>query len=674
MRPLPARLALATAGLGLLASGLSVVNTASAAADQTLKAPTKAGTHTSVTWDGTIPAGTQVQLVGDVAGVCKISDPTKGDRHKVNVVLPKSLPKGVDLTGMFTIDWDSPNGGAEDEKMIVLDPHGEVVADSDTGGQTFEAAPVTKLENGTYTVIACPFQNPSPKAYKGTVSIYATAQVGSVATGVTKPTFQQYTAPKTLAVDSGEPSIGANWKTGATMFQANQTTLKVAFNDKAKTSTWTDVTGNTTGVITLDPILWTDSTTGRTIVSQLLLACSAAETTDDDGATWVPSQGCGVGTAFDHQTIGGGPYPAETAQVGVIYPHQVFYCIQGAVAALCARSLDGGHTFGNAVPAATTECGVLHGHIRVAGDGTAYLPFNNCNGRQGVSVSTDGGLTWKVKVIPDSLAGTNDASVHAGKDGTVYFGYADGSGHPKIAVSRDRGDHWARSIDVGVPFGIQSTEFSEVMIGDNNRAAYAFLGTPTRGYFQGSKFGWDGAGSRYVGAEWHMYVAMTYDHGKTWTTVDATPKDPVQRGCVWNGGGSNKCRNLLDFNDITIDKIGRVMVGFADGCTSYTTPCSTSKDIGDNKFESHGAIVRQLTGKTLFAKYDGVLPGSKGAIKPSVSGTGTSRGSGGSSGSGSDTAGGLPTTGSSPLIPAVGVMLLALALLPMRRRAAVVAD
>src|SRR2546429_3262706 len=46
---------------------------------------------------------------------------------------------------------------------------------------------------------------------------------------------------------------------------------------------------------------------------------------------------------------------------------------------------------------------------------------------------------------------------------------------------------------------------------------------------------------------WHLYVAATYDGGATWNTVDATPNDPVQRGCIWLSGGSNPCRNLLDF-------------------------------------------------------------------------------------------------------------------------------
>jgi len=45
--------------------------------------------------------------------------------------------------------------------------------------------------------------------------------------------------------------------------------------------------------------------------------------------------------------------------------------------------------------------------------------------------------------------------------------------------------------------------------------------------------------------------------------VNATPGDPIQRGGICGG---NPCRNLLDFFDATIDKEGRVLVGYDDGC------------------------------------------------------------------------------------------------------------
>jgi hypothetical protein len=660
--------ALAVAGLGSTA----VVGTAfGAGADHTIAVPTAPGT-VSVGWEGTIPQGTSVLLVGDPAHVCDTADPTKGDRETVQINVPAGLDPALDVTAVFSIDWtpQSGNGGVEDEKVVVLGPDGKLVGESDTGGQTYESTPVTLVKPGVYTVIACPFQNPTPMPYLGKLDIVVSRPVASVAKNVVKPTYHQHTAPKALAKDSGEPSLGVNWKTGATMFQANQNTYKVAFDDKAGTSTWTDVTGNTTGEVTLDPILWTDQRNGRTFVSQLLLLCSASELTNDDGATWVPSQGCGEGTGIDHQSIGGGPFPPNLAVANAVYPSAIYYCTNGAAATTCGRSDNGGVTYTTVAPAFTDECGVLHGHIRVApDDGTVYIPATSCQGRQGVSISRDGGTTWTVSFIPDSIAGTSDPSVSAAADGTVYFGYSDGSGKPKVAVSTDHGATWAPSVDVGEVAGVHATEFAEIIAGDGDRAAFAFLGSTTDGDFQDPGYGV--TGDNYTGGAWHMFVATTYDRGATWTTVDATPADPVQRGCMWNRGGGSNCRNLLDFNDITTDQIGRVMVGFADGCTAYVAPCPTSRATTDNTREAHGAIIRQLSGKGLYAEFDGQLPASTGPVASGPgSGSGGSGGAGGGGAGGSGGTGGgtIPTTGLPAALPVAGVLLLALAAWPARRR------
>jgi hypothetical protein len=241
-----------------------------------------------------------------------------------------------------------------------------------------------------------------------------------------------------------------------------------------------------------------------------------------------------------------------------------------------------------------------------------------------VAVSTDGGMTWAVRTIPDSLSNNNDPYVAVGTDGTLYFSYSDGTGHVRVAVSRDRGKTWTKSVDVGTPYGVRNSEFAMVVAGDGDRATVAFLGTTTPGSTQASSFGKDAAGTTFTGAEWHLYMSSTYDRGKTWTTTDATPNDPVQRGCIWNSGGSNPCRNLLDFNGMTIDKTGRVLIGFADGCVGPSTApgndCVASTDVSANKLVNHGAIIRQMSGKTLFRAYD-----KKGA-KPAPAATTSSGG------------------------------------------------
>jgi hypothetical protein len=416
---------------------------------------------------------------------------------------------------------------------------------------------------------------------------------GSAGRAASAPTFANFAAPAPLGQDAGEPSIGVNRQTGNVMYQAGLETLRVSgFSSSTGTASWTSVGSTITSAVTLDPILFTDHSTGRTFVSQLSADCSLLAFSDNDGATWTQNPvGCGLAAGADHQTVGGGPFAPGASGTG--YSHSVYYCAQAIATAQCSLSLTGGLTFNPAVPIYTAlQCGGLHGHVKVAPDGTAYVPNADCNGKSAVVASTDNGTTWAVRPVPDSSTqDESDPSLGIGAGGTVYFGYASGTGHPMAAVSHDRGRTWTTSVDVGTAFGIQNTQFPSVVAGDDNRAAFAFLGTPTGGDDQKASFN----------GVWHLYVAATYDGGATWTTVDATPSDPVQKGCIWLGGGSNQCRNLLDFMDVTVDQIGRIVVGYADGCTGA---CASG---GASNWASRATIARQSGGTGLFAAFDGQI-------------------------------------------------------------------
>ncbi len=393
------------------------------------------------------------------------------------------------------------------------------------------------------------------------------------------------------------------------MYQAGLSTFKATFDDSVSpaTATWKDVSataangcplGSTTS---LDPILFTDHATGRTFESQLSGVDSLTCWTDDDGATWFPSEGGGIPSGADHQTVGGGPYSASG--IGALptssYPNAVYYCSQDIATAFCALSRDGGTTFGAGVPTySLLDCGGLHGHVKVAPDGTAYLPNKSCGADQAVVVSHDNGSTWTVEHVPGSTPGDSDPSVGVGANGTVYFGYVGADGKPAVATSTDQGRTWHDNQPVGSEFGIQNAVFPTVVAGDDDRAAFAFLGTPQGGNYQ------DAANFKGV---WHLYVATTYDGGKTWQTADATPNDPVQRGSICTGGTTcGNDRNLLDFIDMTIDDHGRIEVGYADGCIN-TCVTDTSETSGAGPADAQAAyatIARQSGGKTLFAAYD----------------------------------------------------------------------
>jgi len=96
-----------------------------------------------------------------------------------------------------------------------------------------------------------------------------------------------------------------------------------------------------------------------------------------------------------------------------------------------------------------------------------------------------------------------------------------------------------------------------------------------------------------------VYVAHTFDGGKTWLTADATPNDAVQRGSICTGGTTcGDDRNLLDFIDVTVDKQGRVLVAYADGCVDTCV-----KGSGPSQ-SAYATIARQSSGKRLFAQFD----------------------------------------------------------------------
>ena len=393
-----------------------------------------------------------------------------------------------------------------------------------------------------------------------------------------------------------------------------------------------------------DPILFTDHTTGRTFVSQLeglTPAGSTTDITDDDGDNFTPSEGSSLPSDVDHQTFGGGIFHAGTLGPVTAYPDAVYYASQSVSDARAALSQDGGLTFGPAFPMYTiNDCAGLHGHIKVSPkDGTVYVPNVGCGGsvpfheigaKQAVIVSEDNGVTWNIRPIPDStthgngneqntILGTRDPSVAMDADGTVYFVYQAedrltevmtntdkaGDTHPKVAVSHDKGLTWEPSIDVGATVingnPIKNATFVTATAGSSGRAAVAFFGTETGGNNWACGDGDNCSGDTglfprdsFTGI-WYLYIATTFDAGKTWTTQNVTLGDPIQRGGICGG---STCRNLLDFMDIQIDKEGRILVAGEDGCVGA---CVQG---GANSFTAKGFITRQSGGKRMLSQFD----------------------------------------------------------------------
>lgn len=420
---------------------------------------------------------------------------------------------------------------------------------------------------------------------------------------------------------AGETGIGVNPHTNAAFFINFFQVSRVTWNDASNPPTvgWTDVSpiGQ---VITFDPILYTNPDSGKTFVVQNILAGSQAFVTTDlpvvggDGTisgarVWVPTQVPTTFPFFDHQTIGCGPHAIGSPLIPNIDPSSVtptqldgvvdacYYCAQLGYAQ-CARSDDDGLTWGPYVPINTFDtCGGLHGHVVVGRDGTAYVPNGNCgnpgaggNG-QGVHRSATNGLLWATSYIPGTVPERSDPVIAEDRAGTIWVAMSNG-GKPMVSKSTDRGISYSVPVNVDTTGTIRNTEFPMMVAGDAGRVAMAYYGTTTAGDDQLSDFA----------GVWHLYVSISTDNGATWTQTDVTPTDPVQRGCIWLQGGNNACRNLLDFQGATVDTKGRILVGYADGCTSAA--CIAPTGVPGDSRASKGVIARLSHGPSLYTAFD----------------------------------------------------------------------
>ena len=511
---------------------------------------------------GGVPAGQyQVQ-------VCETPNPG---------AVPQVAP--FDYNGTFTYDDSGPAGGVPLPKASVIPP------------ALPDAGPKLGFEN---------FIAP------GVLVQVKTTEAG-----------QQPNSVEYMGRNAGEPSIGNNWLSDTSIFYSGLETLFVKFDDSCPasglSSSWVNRAAPTQVAVDSDPIGFTDSPLGRSFTGELTLLSPTCKTsyTDNDGSTWVPTQGSGLASGVDHETIGGGIYHAPIPSLPTPYNHAVYYCSQEGVPnsgppSLCSRSDDGGLTFGPSVPLTTPPvnvCGGLHGHVKVSPkDGTVYVPFNTCDGVGSVIVSEDNGMTWTIRHVQNGVvaaspsASFQDPAVSIDANGRVYFAIANNDTAAAVWTSDDHGQTWQNLADVAAVYGLKNIRYPAATAGDTNRAAVAFLGTTTPG---------DALQPDFKGI-WHLYVASTFDGGVHWSTADVTPNAPMQRGCIWAKGGANICRNLLDFFDMTFDKDGRVQVGYVNGCEGgncVQAPISGGETLAmqGNAYTSAASIARQSSGRRILA-------------------------------------------------------------------------
>jgi hypothetical protein len=448
--------------------------------------------------------------------------------------------------------------------------------------------------------------------------------------GAGETAFQVYEGPG----NAPEPTIGIPWNSDDVFYLAGSITYRLHFEDDGST-VWEDVSPVTTTPVNLDPMLIADELTGRILSGGLVGPCSIMNYSDDNGETWLPTANMCSGAQFDHQSIGMGPKPGVGNPNNAPQLQNAYYCGQ-LILIGCSVSLDGGATWTAPTPALTqmavpttdgpaADCGGFHGHWRTSSvTGTAALPVPACSqmGMLIANVVADGtealgvtGLAFEGRLIPGSheWVGGFDPSMSFTRDsGWLYYGMADYMG-ARMALSLDEGLNW-ETIGGGMTGGgdswldvgqfhdppIVAATFADVQAGDDDRVVFSFLGL--------EDLDGDGLGEEYeslyncdVTEEnrvWRYYIAQSFDAGQTWE-VARMSDDIIQRGGIWDGGGGNPCRNLLDFNDMDVDSTGRAYVAFADGCLEE---CESG--VGPGPYSQAARLFRQNGGHGVFAEFD----------------------------------------------------------------------
>jgi len=420
-----------------------------------------------------------------------------------------------------------------------------------------------------------------------------------------------------------EPSIGIT-STGCIFFIAMEKVMRSCDYGESWEESQDPVMCSPT---TSDPYGWVDPITDRVFGVQMIgLETSWICWSDDDGETWMGNpHDSGTTPLNDHIKLASGPwtssgYGALGQFTSTFYETAVYYCYNKLAGIFCLTSVDGGATFelgGQIIGLATTNGG-LHGAISTAPDGTVYVTPRVATPT--VIVSKDNGFSWFERNMGEDVGTPNprkNSEVSTDSASNAYHVWTGADEGVYMSRSTDSGETWEQESIRISPANVISTVFPQTDAGDPGRIAITYLGSENDEMLNQSDIDgnpWNG-NAHYApnNATYHLYITYSLnalDDEPIFHTYRVTD-DPVQVGsiCLNSGdcrdiGGSN--RNLLDFNDLHIDREGRVYVAFADGCTG---DCATNENAtAEDSRDGRGSVYYLADGPSLLEEFSPLMP------------------------------------------------------------------
>ena len=452
------------------------------------------------------------------------------------------------------------------------------------------------------------------------VRVFVTDKTGAI---VDMPLVEMTFQFSDVGETGKEPSIGIT-STGCIFFIAMEKVMRSCDYGESWEESQDPVMCSPT---TSDPYGWVDPITDRVFGVQMIgLETSWICWSDDDGETWMGNpHDSGTTPLNDHIKLASGPwtssgYGALGQFTSTFYETAVYYCYNKLAGIFCFTSVDGGATFelgGQIIGLATTNGG-LHGAISTAPDGTVYVTPRVATPT--VIVSKDNGFSWFERNMGEDVGTPNprkNSEVSTDSASNAYHVWTGADEGVYMSRSTDSGETWEQESIRISPANVISSVFPQTDAGDPGRIAITYLGSENDEMLNQSDIDgnpWNG-NAHYApnNATYHLYITYSLnalDDEPIFHTYRVTD-DPVQVGsiCLNSGdcrdiGGSN--RNLLDFNDLHIDREGRVYVAFADGCTGdcATNENATAADSRDGR----GSVYYLASGPSLYAEFGEMIP------------------------------------------------------------------
>ena len=512
----------------------------------TLTAPAS-GQSSAVAWSGGPYTGATADPSVCTSATC--------DTYLLTVNVPGTFyAANPNYAVQVGINWAS---STSDFDLNVYDSGGNQVCSSGQGNTNFEAADCGQLASGTYTVQVVAFATVN-SGYSGAATLgpEPTSPTGKARYKAGKFAFSQ---PLTLpgppdllfSVSGVEPRVKTDAlgniyaaaiqgiPAGTDVWKSMDGGKSFAYLGQPDGAQAAAAIARGIGIGGGDEDLAVGSS-GNVYVNSLWLGSATQSSSFDGGTTWAVNPFSSDVPLIDRQWIA-----SQGDRVLYLTYKQLGVLLVGTESVFVAKSFDGGLTWPQIVEVTTPSLGVQpgdQGNIEVdPSNGYVYTVFFGDGGNSiYLARSTDGGLTFSLKLVYQAARGTSLVNVFPSlaidQGGNLYIVYSN-SHSAFLTSSMDHGATWTVPVRLSNGSGSKSTIGPWVTAGAPGKIDVTWWGTSA-------------ASNNDNSAQWKVYFAQSQNALATIPTFAQTAVTEVmhQGAICTNGTGcASGTRNLAEY-------------------------------------------------------------------------------------------------------------------------------